>query len=104
MFVSVSREASECRLYAEHCADKARLQSEPQLRQEFLDMQQRWLSLARCYEFSERLEFLSAIETRNEEARSKIQEGSSSRSLRTVSQSAARIEPPIRRRRTVDGQ
>ena len=30
--------------------------------QDFLDMQRRWLSLARCYEFSERFEFLSAIE------------------------------------------
>jgi hypothetical protein len=32
-------------------------------------MQQRWLSLARSYEFSERLDFLSAIEERNNEAR-----------------------------------
>jgi hypothetical protein len=69
MFKSVSREASECRLHAEHCADKARLQSDPQLRQCFLEMQQRWLSLARSYEFAERLEFLSAVEERNKEAR-----------------------------------
>jgi hypothetical protein len=69
MFVSVSREASECRLYAEHCADKARLQSDPQLRQCFLEMQRRWLSLARSYEFAEQLEFLSAVEERNKEAR-----------------------------------
>jgi hypothetical protein len=69
MFVSVSREASECRLYAEQCADKARLQFDPKLRQELLDMQQRWLSLARSHEFSERLEFLSDIEARNNEAR-----------------------------------
>ena len=62
MFVSVSREASECRLYAEQCADKARFASDPKLRQDFLDMEQRWLGLARCYEFPERLEFLSAIE------------------------------------------
>ena len=62
MFVSVSREARECRLYAAQCADRARLQSDPKLRQDFLDMEQRWLSLARCYEFPERLEFLSAIE------------------------------------------
>jgi len=67
MFSSVSREARECRLHAEQCANKARLQFNPKLRQEFLDMQQRWLSLARCYEFSERLEFLSATETRNNE-------------------------------------
>jgi hypothetical protein len=64
MFVSVSREASECRLYAEQCADKARFASGPKLRQDFLDMEQRWLGLARCYEFPERLEFLSAIEPR----------------------------------------
>ena len=56
MFVSVSREASECRLYAEQCADKARFASDPKLRQDFLDMEQRWLGLARCYEFPERLE------------------------------------------------
>jgi hypothetical protein len=62
MFVSVSREASECRLYAEQCADRARLESDPKLRQDFLDMERRWLSLARCYEFPERLEYLLAIE------------------------------------------
>ena len=71
MFVGVSREASECRLYAEHCADKARLQSDPQLRQCFLEMQRRWLSLACSCEFAERLEFLSAVEERNKEARIK---------------------------------
>jgi hypothetical protein len=68
MFVSVSREASECRLYAEHCADKARLQSDPQLGQCFLEMQQRWLSLARSYEFTERLEV--PVGRRREEQRS----------------------------------
>jgi hypothetical protein len=69
MFVSVSNEASECRLYAEHCADKAQLQSDPQLRRWFLEMQRRWLKLARSYEFAERLEFLSAVEEWNKEAR-----------------------------------
>jgi hypothetical protein len=63
------REASECRLYAEQCAEKARLQSDADLRQDLLDMLQRWLSLAHCYEFSERLEFLSPIETKNKESR-----------------------------------
>ena len=78
MFVSVSREASECRLYAEHSAAKARLQSDPQLRQCFLEMQRRWLSLARSYEFAERLEFLSADEERNKEVRLVIQDAGSS--------------------------
>jgi hypothetical protein len=62
MFVSLSREARECRLYADQCADRARLQSDPKLRQDYLDMEQRWLALARCHEFPERLEFLSRIE------------------------------------------
>jgi hypothetical protein len=37
-------------------------------------MQLRWLSKARSYEFSERLEFLSGIEARNNEARQIIEE------------------------------
>ena len=69
MFVTLSSEARECRLYAEHCADRAQLQSDPQLRKDYLEMQRRWLALARSYEFAEQLEFLSAVEARNKEAR-----------------------------------
>ena len=52
-----------------YCAAKAELQTDPKLRQDYLQMQQRWLSLARSYEFSEQLEFLSAAEERNKETR-----------------------------------
>jgi hypothetical protein len=45
MFVKLSEQARECRLYADHRAAKAGLQTDPKL-----------LSLARSYEFSERLE------------------------------------------------
>ena len=69
MPVNFSSEAGECRLYAEHCADRARFQSDPQLHQDFLEMQRRWLALARSYEFAERLEFLSAVKIRNKETR-----------------------------------
>ena len=71
MFVNLTEQAGECRLYAERCADKAQLQSDPQLRIDYLEMQRRWLGLARSYEFSEQLEFLSAIE-RNKELPSQI--------------------------------
>ena len=64
MFLTPNKEARECRLHAEHCEDKAWLQSDPQLRQDFLEMQQRWLTLARSYEFLERLELLSAAEAK----------------------------------------
>jgi hypothetical protein len=35
-------------------------------------MQKRWLGLARGYEFSERLDFLSSVEMKNREVRSMI--------------------------------
>jgi hypothetical protein len=69
MFVVLNQDARECRLRAEHCEDKAGLQSDPQLRQDFLEMQQRWLSLARSYEFLERLELLSAVEAKIKDVR-----------------------------------
>ena len=75
MFVTLSSEARECRLYAEHCADRAQLQSDPQLRKDYLEMQRRWLALARSYEFAEQLEFLSAVEARNKEARRIFEDG-----------------------------
>ena len=32
MFLTPNKEARECRLHAEHCEEKVRLQSDPQLR------------------------------------------------------------------------
>jgi len=74
MSVSVSREATECHGQAKKCADLAQLQSDPKRRREFLEMQRRWLSLARSYEFAEQLEFLSNTEAKNKEARQIIDE------------------------------
>jgi hypothetical protein len=67
-----SSQARECHQYAEQCARTARDQSDPQLRQSYLEMQKRWLGLARGYEFSERLDFLSSVEIKNREVRSMI--------------------------------
>jgi hypothetical protein len=69
-----AKQVHECLRYANECAQQASLLSDPQRRQEFLDMQLRWLSIARTYEFSERLEFLSDIEARNIQARQIIEE------------------------------
>jgi hypothetical protein len=44
---------------AEHCRRRAKEQSDPLLRQDFLDCERRWLLLARGYELAERLERLS---------------------------------------------
>ena len=67
-----SLQVRECRQYAEHCERTARDQSDPQLRQSYLEMQRRWLGLARSYEFSEQLDFLSSVEMKNREVRSMI--------------------------------
>ena len=57
MFITLSNEARECRLYAEHCADRARLQSDPQLRKDYLEMQRRWLALAAAMSSQSSLNF-----------------------------------------------
>jgi hypothetical protein len=66
----ISAQVRECLHYAEHCGLTAKNQSDPQIRQCYLEMQSRWLNLARSYEFSEQLEFLSSVEMKNGEARS----------------------------------
>ena len=55
MLNNVSEQIKECYAHAEQCASKAAAQSDPRLKQDFLDMEKRWLTLARSYEVSERL-------------------------------------------------
>jgi hypothetical protein len=45
--------------HAEDCARKAAAQTDPNLKENFLDIERRWLFLARSYEFTERLGDLS---------------------------------------------
>jgi hypothetical protein len=52
----VSEQIRECLRHAEDCARKAAAHPDgSQLRQDFLDMEQRWLKLARSCELIERL-------------------------------------------------
>jgi hypothetical protein len=59
MLESVSELIRECRQHAEDCARKAAAATDPRLKQEFFDMEQRWLRLVRSYEFTERLKDFS---------------------------------------------
>jgi hypothetical protein len=52
---NLSKEIRECYRHAEDCAVKATGHADAQLKQDFLDLEQRWLFLARSYEFSVRL-------------------------------------------------
>jgi hypothetical protein len=52
---NLSEQVRTCYCHAEECARKAAGQSDPQLRQDFLALEQNWLKLARSYELGERL-------------------------------------------------
>jgi hypothetical protein len=49
----LSADIRECYQLAADCARRA--EADPQLRQDFLDMERRWLFLARSYEFTRRI-------------------------------------------------
>jgi hypothetical protein len=55
MLNSLSEQIRKCYMHAEHCARQAGVQTDPKLKDDFLEMEQRWLLLARSYAFTERL-------------------------------------------------
>ena len=56
MLNNLSEQLRECHRHAELCAWRASVQSDSQLKDIYLEMEHRWLMLARSHEFSERLE------------------------------------------------
>ena len=55
MLNKLSEQIRGCLEHAEDCARKAAAQTDPQLKQDFLDVERRWLLLARSYGFTEQL-------------------------------------------------
>jgi hypothetical protein len=55
VLINLGEEIRECYRHAEDCARKATAQPDPKRKQDFLDLEQRWLFLARSYEFTQRL-------------------------------------------------
>jgi hypothetical protein len=49
---NLNEDIRKCYRHAEGCALKAAAQTDPKAKQDFLDLEQRWLSLARSFEFS----------------------------------------------------
>jgi len=64
MLKNLSDDISHCYEHADYCARKAAAEIDPQLQQDYLDLEQRWLSLARSYELSERLSDFSVQHSR----------------------------------------
>jgi hypothetical protein len=52
MLLNESEQVRECVRHAEECAGQAKAQTNPKFQQDFLDLERRWLRLARSYERS----------------------------------------------------
>jgi 3-dehydroquinate dehydratase len=55
MLQNLSEEIRECLRHAEECKRLSKIALTPSAIKDYLDMEQRWLNLARSYEFTERL-------------------------------------------------
>jgi len=60
MLNELSEQIRECLQHAEDCAQKAAAQTDSKLKEDFLDMERRWLFLARSYKLTERVTDFSA--------------------------------------------
>jgi len=65
MLKNLSEEIRECYRHAEDCSRKAAAQTDPNLKEDFLKLERRWLFLVRSYEFTERLGDFSVETKRN---------------------------------------
>jgi hypothetical protein len=63
--LELSEEIRGCLRHAEECARKAEQTSRPSLRENFLEMERRWLRLAHSYQFAKKLKnFRKAVSDR----------------------------------------
>ena len=53
MLENLSEKVRNCLRHAEQCGHRAKIEPDPNLARDYLDMERRWLSLARSYQFSE---------------------------------------------------
>jgi hypothetical protein len=55
MLQKLTEEIAECYRQARECRERAKQSPDPTTKEDFFNMERRWLSLARNYEFAERL-------------------------------------------------
>ena len=68
MLKVLTSDVRECYQQAQECARQAHAISNPELRRDFLDLELRWLKLARSYEVSERFRTCSESKVDGPEA------------------------------------
>jgi hypothetical protein len=71
MLETVLAEVRDCLRHAEDCAERAKREPNPELQRDFFDMEQRWLRLARSYQFAEQLRTFTSY---NAQQRGKLAE------------------------------
>lgn len=67
MLNNLSEQLREYQRHAELCAWRASVQTDSQLKDVYLEMEQRWLMLARSHEFAQRLDDFSNETKRRED-------------------------------------
>src|SRR5262249_32216723 len=72
MLNSLSQQIRDCLQHAEECAQRAKIECDQSIARDLLDMEQRWLSLARSYAFSESFEAFSKHNKARRQAASEI--------------------------------
>jgi hypothetical protein len=64
MLNNLSEQVRECLRHAEGCAQRAAAQADPKLKQDFLQLEQKWLSLARSFQLTELTAFSGEAQRR----------------------------------------
>ena len=64
MLANLSAEVRECLWHAEDCSERAKIELNPAMQRDYMEMERRWLKLARSYQLFERMQTLSAHEDR----------------------------------------
>jgi hypothetical protein len=67
MLQNLSGEVQHCLRHAEDCAQRAKSETDPSLQRDFLEMELRWLKLARSYQFAEQLKAFTSHNNRQRE-------------------------------------
>jgi hypothetical protein len=67
MLEHLSEEVRECVERAGECAARAKMEPNPALKRDYLDMELRWLQLARSYQFLDQLRTFSAAQEKRGE-------------------------------------
>ena len=58
--LAMSAEVRECLWHAEDCAKRAEIEPNPAIQRDYIEMERRWLKLARSYQLFERVQIFSA--------------------------------------------